>query len=171
MSCSSSRFSGRSSSSNLFRNSSLDRLTSPNAEEALSLLGLPLPPTKIAVESAALSLLRLSSEGPDCVIIRSGHLGAYIFSGQDDHGQWVDAYWGPQDAARIVDVTGAGNAFLGGLAAGLALCEGNVHQGMFAGSPLVPCERSRLCSCSIRDDLRLVYYRAVGLACIISAGR
>jgi len=43
----------------------------------------------------------------------------------------VDAYWGRahQDTA-IVDVTGAGNAFLGGLAAGLAI-SGDVYDATF----------------------------------------
>jgi len=42
-------------------------------------------------------------------------------------GMWVQAYWTAQDDDKIVDVTGAGNSFLGGLAAGM-LISGDMHQ-------------------------------------------
>jgi sugar/nucleoside kinase (ribokinase family) len=68
-----------------------------------------------------------------CVIIRAAALGAYVcWRGSDanEHiGRWVDAYWTSEYAERVVDVTGAGNAFLGGLAAGLELTGGDVYQG------------------------------------------
>lgn len=34
--------------------------------------------------------------------------------------RWTEAYHLPSEAARVVDVTGAGNAWLGGFTAGLA---------------------------------------------------
>jgi len=42
-------------------------------------------------------------------------------------GTWVQAYWTAQDDSKIIDVTGAGNSFLGGLAAGIVI-SGNMYQ-------------------------------------------
>jgi sugar/nucleoside kinase (ribokinase family) len=90
-------------------------------------------------------------KGGGAVIIRSGALGAYVAT-RDGGGHWVDAYWTEGEAHRVVDVTGlssswqikdlyqmpcvlrigAGNAFLGGLAAGLALTNWNLHEGQLA---------------------------------------
>jgi len=69
-------------------------------------------------------------EGKGAVIIRSGALGAYMKKRDGSAGCWVDAYWSDNKAHRVVDVTGAGNAFLGGLAAGLALTNENLYEAM-----------------------------------------
>lgn len=54
------------------------------------------------------------------VVIRSGALGAcYALSSAPDDVCWVPAYWTSDRADRVVDVTGAGNGFLGGFCAGL----------------------------------------------------
>lgn len=113
--------------------------------------------TKPAIEHAATKLLDLGVgiDGKGCVIIRSGALGAYVVS-RETKGVWVDAFW--KDPSKVVDVTGeldvrpfpvvrasaaqmrssdncgagnlgAGNSFLGGLGAGLALSGGDVVQG------------------------------------------
>ncbi|KAI9510441.1 Ribokinase-like protein [Russula earlei] len=102
---------------------------SPNAEEALSLLSVPLPPTKSSIERACHSFLDfgLGPGGTGWVIIRSGSLGAYVAC-RSQPGAWIDAYWRTDE--RVVDVTGAGNSFLGGLAAGLVLTNGDVFEGM-----------------------------------------
>lgn len=47
-------------------------------------------------------------------------------------GTWVPAYY--QNSDRVVDVTGAGNAFLGGLMAGLYLEKEDVLQACLYGS-------------------------------------
>ncbi|KAF4620006.1 hypothetical protein D9613_005580 [Agrocybe pediades] len=103
-------------------------ILSPNAEEALSLLSMPLPPSKNSIESAADEFLQFSigEEATGWVIIRSGALGSYVKS-RTTKGTWVDAYWRPEDSDKVVDVTGAGNAFLGGFAAGLVI-SGDVYQ-------------------------------------------
>ncbi|OJA15306.1 hypothetical protein AZE42_00950 [Rhizopogon vesiculosus] len=104
-------------------------ILSPNAEEALSLLSLPLIVTKPAVENAASEFIKMGVGEGGSVIIRSGALGAYIIT-SDRKGQWIDAFWSSENIDRVVDVTGAGNTFLGGLAAGLLLENGNVHKGL-----------------------------------------
>ncbi|KAL4241454.1 hypothetical protein ABKN59_000240 [Abortiporus biennis] len=93
---------------------------SPNAEEALSLLSIASPVTKALVEQAASRFLELGvgPNGDGAVIIRSGSLGAYITT-RKLGGKWVDAFWNSDNIEQVVDVTGAGNGFLGGLAAGL----------------------------------------------------
>jgi len=107
-------------------------ILSPNAEEALSLLSLPLPPTKSIIEKAAGKFLDfgIAAGGHGSVVIRSGNLGAYVKT-RGKNGLWVDAYWSAseEDARHVVDVTGAGNSFLGGLAAGLTYTEGDIYEG------------------------------------------
>jgi len=100
---------------------------SPNAEEAFSLLSRSLPVSKEGIEEAASQFLELGvgHEGSGWVVIRSGALGAFVES-RETQGVWVDAFWTPTDEDKVVDVTGAGNSFLGGLAAGLELTGGDV---------------------------------------------
>ncbi|KAK0453374.1 Ribokinase-like protein [Armillaria borealis] len=100
---------------------------SPNAEEALLVLSMALPPTKTSIEEAAEKFLDfgVGSKGRGSVIIRSGELGAYVAT-RANGGKWVDAFWADQE--KVVDVTGAGNSFLGGLGAGLYLAQGDVYQ-------------------------------------------
>lgn len=99
------------------------------------------------VEEACLKFLDfgVGADGQGTVIIRSGDMGAYV-ANRTRGGQWIEAYWTPADANRVVDVTGscvtlkgpdalhsegigAGNAFLGGLAAGLSFTDGDVFKG------------------------------------------
>jgi len=124
-----------------------DQSYSPNAEEALGLVSIPLPVTHAKVEEAAKMLLDhgVGEGGQGSVIIRSGALGAYTVS-RSTKGRWVEAFWGPNDLHRVVDVTGisnfdffrhcgaehrvtgAGNSFLGGLGAGLKFTQ-DVQEG------------------------------------------
>jgi len=47
----------------------------------------------------------------------------------------VNAYWsGPENSNNVVDVTGAGNSFLGGFAAGLILSHGDILEAVLHGS-------------------------------------
>ena len=80
---------------------------SPNAEEALSLLSLPLPPSKESIELATDKFLEIGvgQNKTGWVVIRCGALGAYIKS-EMRVGVWVQAYWTAQDDDKIVDVTG-----------------------------------------------------------------
>ncbi|KAJ7047556.1 Ribokinase-like protein [Mycena alexandri] len=110
-------------------------ILSPNAEEALGLLSIPLPPTRKLIEEAALKFLELgvSVAGKGCVIIRSGAMGACVAM-KNQPARWVPAFWTSKDEAKIVDVTGAGNSFLGGLAAGLLLEDGDIFKATFHAS-------------------------------------
>lgn len=98
---------------------------SPNAEEALAILSIPLPVTKAKVQAAASALLKRCP----VVVIRCGELGAFIQgTGQVKDGCWIAAFWDIDSVGRVVDVTGAGNSFLGGLSAGLHLTDGNLYE-------------------------------------------
>jgi hypothetical protein len=82
---------------------------SPNAEEALALLSLPLPPTRSLIERAANKFLEIGvgAEGTGCVIIRSGAMGAFVKT-RASQGMWVGAFWCIDDVGKVVDVTGTG---------------------------------------------------------------
>ncbi|KAJ7368102.1 Ribokinase-like protein [Mycena albidolilacea] len=110
-------------------------ILSPNAEEALGLLSLPLPPSKKLIEEAAHKFLELGvgPDGKGSVVIRSGSMGACVaLKGLPT--RWVPAFWTSKDEDKIVDVTGAGNSFLGGLAAGLLVADGDVYEASFHAS-------------------------------------
>jgi len=110
-------------------------ILSPNAEETLTVLSLPLPPTKASIEEAAATFLGhgLGRDNRGHVVIRSGALGAYVVSRERD-GRWIDAFWTSADVDKIVDVTGAGNSFLGGLSAGLYKADGDVFEAVYYAS-------------------------------------
>jgi hypothetical protein len=78
---------------------------SPNAEESLRFLSIPLPPTKSSIEQACKALLDfgVGPGGTGWVIIRSGSMGAYVAS-RSQPGVWIDAYWRTEE--RVIDVTG-----------------------------------------------------------------
>lgn len=108
-------------------------ILSPNAEEALRMLAMPLPVTKTKVEEAAAAFIKAGVKL--CVIIRCAGLGAYALeTGAAGRGFWTPAFWAEKDTGRIVDVTGAGNSFLGGLSAGLAKSGGDVKEAMLYAS-------------------------------------
>lgn len=82
--------------------------------------------TKVKVEDAARALVQTVKKA---VIVRSGALGAYTLPAGGAQGRWVDAYWTEKDRSKVVDVTGAGNSFLGGLVAGLEKASGDIYEG------------------------------------------
>ncbi|KAG8928527.1 hypothetical protein FRC02_006803 [Tulasnella sp. 418] len=108
-------------------------ILSPNAEEAMGLLSMPLPVTMSKVEEAARDFI---GHVKSAVIIRSGELGAYVLRRGDLNGIWVPPYWtqDESDQLKVVDVTGAGNSFLGGLSAGLRLSNGDLLEAMLYAS-------------------------------------
>ncbi|ELU43167.1 PfkB domain-containing protein [Rhizoctonia solani AG-1 IA] len=128
-------------------------ILSPNAEEALGLLSIDKAGAYdySVIEYAAARLLSfgVGKDASGHVIIRCGAMGAYAAKREGGivRGWWTPAYWGPEDKGAVVDVTGkinhfghdgtptgtfvpgAGNAFLGGLSAGLSLTNGDVREG------------------------------------------
>ena len=82
------------------------------------------------------------------VIVRCGAFGSCIarqrygagcVSQEEVELRWIGAYWTaevtPDFQSHVVDVTGGGNAFLGGLAAGMKLTGGDLLEGMRSLSP------------------------------------
>lgn len=107
---------------------------SPNLLELQSILSIPhsSPPIHSHVEIAArqfqtLLLNKSSGSQLPAIIVRVGELGAYTLS--SSWTGWVPAFWTKADQSRIVDVTGRGNSFLGGLAAGLLISDGDIRTG------------------------------------------
>ncbi|KAF8708180.1 pfkB family carbohydrate kinase, partial [Rhizoctonia solani] len=127
-------------------------ILSPNAEEALGLLSIDKAGAYdySVIEYAAARLLSfgVGKDASGHVIIRCGAMGAYAAKREGGivRGWWTPAYWGPEDKGAVVDVTGkinhfghdgtptgtfvpgAGNAFLGGLSAGLSLTNRDVRE-------------------------------------------
>ena len=91
--------------------------TSPNHIEALSLCSISSSSPN-AIEEVCVILAKL---GPKkAVVIRAGAMGAcYALSSSPQSVHWVPAVWTESEIDQVVDVTGAGNGFLGGLCAGL----------------------------------------------------
>lgn len=73
------------------------------------------------------------------ICLRSGSLGTLVLSNspstdtQIPHMSWTAAYHSNLEAHKIVDVTGAGNAWLGGFTAGLSVAVD--HHGLDIRSP------------------------------------
>ncbi|BGP40466.1 hypothetical protein JCM10449v2_004428 [Rhodotorula kratochvilovae] len=103
------------------------RVFSPNHEEAGAFFALS--PAEVACGGRegieALARRFLAEGAADVVLIRSGPLGAFALRrGGEESGVWVPAFHSYEDGratGKVVDVTGAGNSFLGGLMAGLVL--------------------------------------------------
>lgn len=95
---------------------------SPNHEELGALFGFQHAAgvDKQMVERQAEELVAsgIGAKGNGVVVVRSGKEGCYIArSGRDKSSCWLPAYH--TDQKKVVDPTGGGNGFLGGLAIGL----------------------------------------------------
>lgn len=88
-------------------------ILSPNAKEAASFLGLPEPQSEEEIEQLA----DLYLEFRGMLVIRSGHLGSLVVN----HGikRWYRPYH--LSSEKVIDPTGGGNSFLGGLGIGMVL--------------------------------------------------
>jgi len=109
-------------------------ILSPNAEEALCLLGVNTEPTRSLIEWACAEFLGfgIGIDGQGTVVIRSGALGVCVAK-PGYSPRWVEAFWQQESEGKIVDVTGAGNAFLGGFSAGLHFTK-DVYEATFYAS-------------------------------------
>jgi len=71
--------------------------------------------------------------GEGAAVVRCGRLGCCV--GARVRGlQWIPALFGNDDQHRVVEVTGAGNAFMGGFGAGLHLNQGDFYEAALYGS-------------------------------------
>lgn len=105
---------------------------SPNSIEIQAILGQPEDESVEAVENAARTFSQLIRDRhPEhdgtTVIIRAGALGSYTVSAS--WSGWVPAFWSAREQDKVVDVTGGGNSYLGGLCAGLLLTKGDLRAG------------------------------------------
>ncbi|WVW84663.1 hypothetical protein I302_106697 [Kwoniella bestiolae CBS 10118] len=106
-------------------------LIGPNHHEVLRLFSPAISPSPTEEELKEVYInacKRLVSVNPKIgVVIRCGHLGCCYASTPPSRSEvmvkWVQAYWNPQrrgwTEGVVKDPTGAGNAFMGGLAAAL----------------------------------------------------
>ncbi|WVQ82609.1 hypothetical protein IAT38_004740 [Cryptococcus sp. DSM 104549] len=111
--------------------SSAFAIFSPNLLELQSILSIPPSPspTHSDAETAAHAFNDLlSSRHPSqrpAIIVRAGELGSFTLS--EKWTGWMPAYWTEEEQKEVVDVTGGGNSFLGGLLAGLLISDGDVR--------------------------------------------
>jgi sugar/nucleoside kinase (ribokinase family) len=87
----------------------------------LALCSIALPTEEGLVSTIEQACTKLACFRPKkAVVIRAGALGAcYALASDPTAVHWVPAYWTRATSDRVVDPTGAGNGFLGGLCAGL----------------------------------------------------
>lgn len=99
---------------------------SPNHLELAALFSIPASEAskKHVIEDLAMKVLThgVGSDGKGTIVIRAGEHGCFILAG-DIQGTWIPPFYsfdsdGKQDR-KVIDATGAGNAFLGAFAIGL----------------------------------------------------
>ena len=110
-------------------------VVSPNHEELGAMFSFKHQPStvdKVAVEEQARKLLShgIGPEGKGAVVVRASKEGCYVLSNQVS--QWLPAYH--TDSSRVLDPTGGGNGFLGGLAVGLVRTERDLVEAARMGS-------------------------------------
>jgi sugar/nucleoside kinase (ribokinase family) len=101
-------------------------ILSPNAKEAAAFFGEPEPSSKVEVEKVAARLIRPMQKKRAAVVIRYGKDGVFSMPAHAPgflRGTWYPAYHGDETQLdyKVADPTGGGNAFLGGLGAGLVI--------------------------------------------------
>jgi sugar/nucleoside kinase (ribokinase family) len=110
---------------------------SPNHEELGALFSFEHKAgvVKEAVEKHAAELIAsgIGAKGGGVVVVRSGKVGCYITRGGSNQTKfWLPAYHTAQ--SKVVDPTGGGNGFLGGLAVGLVRTDFDVVEAARWGS-------------------------------------
>ena len=109
-------------------------IMSPNHEELACLFSSPPSETidRTTIETHARTLLAhgIGATGTGAVVVRASKAGCYVLS--PSISRWIPAYH--TDGRRVVDPTGGGNGFLGGLAVGMVRTGGNVVEAARMGS-------------------------------------
>lgn len=109
---------------------------SPNLLELQSILSISPEPhaSSQEAEDAAQAFHDLvhvrGAPSRPTIIVRAGSLGAYTIS--DSWTGWTPAFWTAAEQSQVVDPTGGGNGFMGGLMAGLLLTGGDMRAGQSA---------------------------------------
>lgn len=114
---------------------------SPNLLELQSLLSIEpglIPPEEEAVSAAERFHSALDTR--ECaIVVRAGRLGSYTLA--KGWSGWVRPYFAPDEQDQVVDPTGGGNGFLGGLCAGLLLSNGDFRLGQLICLYCLRCKR------------------------------
>jgi len=110
---------------------------SPNHEELGALFSFEHKSgvVKEAVEEHAAELITsgIGANGEGVVVVRSGKVGCYVArAGSNPTSHWLPAYH--TDQRKVIDPTGGGNGFLGGLAVGLVRTDFDVIEAARWGS-------------------------------------
>ncbi|KAK9365876.1 Ribokinase-like protein [Lipomyces kononenkoae] len=105
-------------------------ILTPNAAEAAAFFGLPEPFEKEAIESVALRFLPFMRQDA-AIVIRAGAQGCFVLS--KERKLWLEAYHTPFPD-RVIDPTGAGNTFVGGMCAGYVLSNGDIIEASIYGN-------------------------------------
>ncbi|KAK3707162.1 hypothetical protein LTR37_012331 [Vermiconidia calcicola] len=107
---------------------------SPNHEELGALFGFSheLDVDKAAIEKQTNKLLArgIGPTKDGAVVVRAGKEGCFVAN--LDTRKWLPAYH--KDPTKVIDPTGGGNGFLGGLAVGLVRCDGEIVEAARWGS-------------------------------------
>ncbi|WRT63515.1 uncharacterized protein IL334_000420 [Kwoniella shivajii] len=108
------------------------KVFSPNLLEIQSILSMTprSTPQLTDAEEAAQSFYHLLANRYErsmipAIIVRAGELGAYTLSSTWQG--WIPPYWNEMNQDKVIDVTGGGNSFLGGLCAGLLISQGDMR--------------------------------------------
>lgn len=110
---------------------SVDILT-PNAKEAAMFFDMPEPVERDSIEQLARKYIDHLKPGA-ALVLRCGSKGCLLLSTQIR--QWYPAYHSPEYSDfKVVDPTGGGNSFVGGLAAGLVLSGGDLEVAAIYGN-------------------------------------
>ena len=105
---------------------------SPNVLELQSLLSIE-PGTETTLEDVTKAaqtlhdLVSAQTSQVPAIIVRAGHLGSYTLSPQWTG--WITPYFTSSNQSRVIDPTGGGTGFLGGLCAGLSFSDGDMREG------------------------------------------
>lgn len=107
-------------------------VVSPNHLEALTLFGVVPSPSadvqRTQIEKATRDIASWMKVGSTSVV-RSGGDGVCFCAAGQTEVRWLPAVFGKDEQDKVQDVTGGGNAFLGGLCAGLKVSGGDAYQG------------------------------------------